>query len=338
MFMSKFPNSVKLLVGAILMATILGMVTIASCAPATAEITAPEEPTSSVSTNESPDHDNETVHDTLSGHQSEPRAATNTPGEGVANTVARPEIQTLRAIIDATEASTMIKPLAKRQTEFPAPLPEVISAFPTPILSVPIAQVSLTTLPVLSVEDPSTIFAQNSIGDPSPATTNDEETTEPAPIDYSKVKVLESVPWDAPIQKQILEDVCGGDIEKFVMLMAVAKNESQFDTTVVGDNGKSFGPYQIKADCHRERIAKYNLTIEDLHDPVKSAYVALDYLEEIKAGRGVSTMAHEVYVVYNAGHYTTNSKVSERADRVMDNYNRFMAEYNETINTHTGES
>jgi len=266
-----------------------------------------------------------------------------------------PLVTTFPKVVPNAYWTATFVPMLSSQV-FPAPFTQILTATPfilptqssqTKILNEAPSLMAPTTLPIQSLaknfhtalindkaDSGSTIAAAEDISVTSPATTPAEDkVTTSAPVDYNKVKVLESVPWDAPIQKQILEDVCGGDIEKFIMLMSVAQNESHFDTTAVGDNGKSFGPFQIKADCHAARMAKYGVSIEDLHDPVKSAYVALDYLEEIKAKRGVSTMAHEVYVVYNAGHYTTNSKVSARADRVMDNYNQFMAEYNEAISS-----
>lgn len=253
-------------------------------------------------------------------------------------------VSTLKATPDAYRTTVlfplMTLPVLPTQHLLAAPVALSTQSFSTKVLTPAPVFVMPTTLSTQSSAKDSNITPLND--EPtsdltttpieSTSATSEDKAATPTPADYSQVKVLDSVPWDAPVQKQILEDVCDGNIEKFIMLMAVAQNESRFDTAVVGDNGQSFGPFQIKANCHSARMAKYDVNIKDLHDPVKSAYVALDHLEEIKAKRDVSTMAHEVYVVYNAGHYTTNPTVSERADRVMDNYDQFMTEYNGTTN------
>lgn len=148
-------------------------------------------------------------------------------------------------------------------------------------------------------------------------------------VNYDEVKLLPSIPLAATIQKQIFLDVCQGNVEQFIMLMAVAKQESRsFNVTAIGDNGNAYGLFQIWPLWHWARMNRLGIySAEELFDPVKCARVALDYLEWIKSSRGLTAMDHSVYVIYNAGHYTTNSVVSARATNVMNYYHAFMTEF-----------
>ncbi len=148
-------------------------------------------------------------------------------------------------------------------------------------------------------------------------------------IDYNQVKLLPSIPLAANIQKDIFIGVCKGNVEQFIMLMAVAKQESRsFNVLAIGDNGRAYGLFQIWPLWHWARMQRLGIySAEELLDPVKCARVALDYLEWIKSSRGLTTMHHSVYVIYNAGHYTTDSVVASRANNVMNYYYEFMTEF-----------
>lgn len=148
-------------------------------------------------------------------------------------------------------------------------------------------------------------------------------------IDYDQVKLIPSIPLEASIQKDIFIDVCKGNVEQFIMLMAVAKQESRsFNVLAIGDNGQAYGLFQIWPLWHWARMQRLGIySVEELLDPVKCARVALDYLEWIKSSRGLTAMNHSVYVIYNAGHYTTNRVVANRASNVMNYYHEFMTEF-----------
>lgn len=157
------------------------------------------------------------------------------------------------------------------------------------------------------------------------------ETTISDPDTPVETKLLESVPFDATTQRCIFEEVCGGDPEKFVMLIAVGHQETSgsFNPYALGDNGNAYGWLQTHPYWHWSRMAKHGIySAEELYDPVKAAYVGLDYLEEIKHDRlGVTAMTADVYNVYNAGHLSTNATVISRANNVMSYYNTYMAEF-----------
>lgn len=155
------------------------------------------------------------------------------------------------------------------------------------------------------------------------------ETPTDTPSPVVQETVFLDIPLDVEVQRAIFEDVCEGDLGRFAMLMAVAAEETRgsFDNSCVGDESNSFSMFQINIKWHLDRLAKFGYSIEDLSDPVKAARVALDYLEEIMAKEGLTEMAHRVYVIYNAGHYTTHAPSQEGATRVMQHYDNYVAAF-----------
>lgn len=145
--------------------------------------------------------------------------------------------------------------------------------------------------------------------------------------EYVSKKLLTSVIWSADIQKQIYEDVCNYDIELFCALMATAKVESEFDTTLIGDQGESFGPFQIQPKWHKARMERHNVTLDDLFDPIKSATVALDLFEELIESNDYAGYCIEVSIFYNAGHYTKDSQVNAYATKVFNQYQQYLTEF-----------
>lgn len=142
------------------------------------------------------------------------------------------------------------------------------------------------------------------------------------------------IPLDVNVQHRIFEEVCDNDdfetqVKTFIMLMAVASFETgqTFRTNLIS-SADAYGLFQIRAECHYDRMARYGIeTAEGLFDPVQSAYVALDYLNWIKKDLGVSEFTSAVYVVYNAGHYTEWESVQRSGHIVMSYYDAFMAEF-----------
>lgn len=144
---------------------------------------------------------------------------------------------------------------------------------------------------------------------------------------YTSKKLLASVIWSADIQKQIYEDVCNYNIELFCALMATAKVESEFDTTLIGDQGESFGPFQIQPKWHKARMERHDTTLDDLFDPIKSATVALDLFEELIESNDYAGYCIEVSIFYNAGHYTRDSQVATYATKVFNQYQQYLTEF-----------
>lgn len=156
-----------------------------------------------------------------------------------------------------------------------------------------------------------------------------EYNDEPITVQEIKDQPLLDIPWNAELQHQILDEVCQGNVYEFCMLMAVAKGEAEFQTEIVGDNGSSYGPYQVQPYWHWGRMKKYGLTRkEDLFDPLKASYVALDYLRCIQWKFRTNDFTHSVLMHYNAGHPIKGTSSNDYSRKVMTFYQKFLQEYN----------
>lgn len=92
---------------------------------------------------------------------------------------------------------------------------------------------------------------------------------------------------------------CGQDPSLFCATMAIAYVESRFTPDLVGDDGKSIGMMQINTKWHTGRMEALGVT--DLTDPVQSARVAIDYLQELARITGDGLTDHALYMAYNMG-------------------------------------
>lgn len=106
---------------------------------------------------------------------------------------------------------------------------------------------------------------------------------------------------DAELQWQIYRDVCHENKVRFCALMAMARKESGFDPTKIGDDGQSFGIVQIMVRWHQARLEKFGYTVDDLFDPIKCLTVGLDYLEELAGRPEELEVTHLLLMRYNMG-------------------------------------
>ena len=104
----------------------------------------------------------------------------------------------------------------------------------------------------------------------------EEQPTEDPEIEA--ITYLESADLDPETQNAIWE-VCKENPRLFCMVMAMAYQESRFDTQAVGDHGNSLGLLQVQPRWHQERMNRLGVT--DLMDPVQNAMVAVDYIDWI---------------------------------------------------------
>ena len=152
---------------------------------------------------------------------------------------------------DATQPTAQVEPAAPEQT--PAAI-EIAATIEAPVPEAPPA----TETP--APEEPPT-------EDPEDLTSEIEAIT-----------YLESADLDPETQNAIWE-VCKENPRLFCMVMAMAYQESRFDTQAVGDHGNSLGLLQVQPRWHQERMNRLGVT--DLMDPVQNAMVAVDYIDWI---------------------------------------------------------
>ena len=144
--------------------------------------------------------------------------------------------------------------------------------------------------------------------------------------------ILASVSLDAETQVAIY-DLCEGDDELFCAVMAIAREETGFNPSALGDSGRCVGMMQINRSFHLDRMEKLGVT--DLTDPVQCAAVAIDYIRELSVSFGWVD-SHPLYLAYNAGPVgaANLNKAGVYSSRytyeVLRYYNEYMKELNPT--------
>lgn len=148
-----------------------------------------------------------------------------------------------------------------------------------------------------------------------------ESIVEEAEIEAAEEKIVYfDVPLSEDLQKHIFELCEESGIDPAIVISMI-KAESNFDSSALGDSGRSKGLMQIQEQIHIERMA--NLGCTDLFDPYQNVTVGVDLLSElIGRGKGVEW----ALMAYNGGpkHANDNVKagtVSKYVVKVMDNSN-----------------
>lgn len=222
----------------------------------------------------------------------------------------------LRTAASFEAIATIIEESDAASSELPATSDEP-AATPSPEPSVaPTANEpapTSTTAPVAPSED-------TELSDIEPVATDPVPATEHAP--------LLDIPLDADVQWTTYTEVCGYDQVSFCLLMAVAKKESRYTYNLIGDQGRSFGMYQVQPYWHHSRMARFGAySGEDLFDPIVCGHVALDYLRDIMNRQGTTMVTHGVLIEYNAGHTTPGVSTTPYSEVVMGYFNDYMAAF-----------
>jgi hypothetical protein len=107
---------------------------------------------------------------------------------------------------------------------------------------------------------------------------------------------------------------CGNSAQRFCMAMAIAQVETGFDTTAVGDGGKSIGMMQINTSAQADRIEALGIT--DLTDPVQGVTVALDFLDWIAQRLAPECPERtygtdEIFMAYNMGYAGSQKAIDQ---------------------------
>lgn len=121
------------------------------------------------------------------------------------------------------------------------------------------------------------------------------------PMYVHKPLLLEDeIPLDVNTQISIYGQ-CGCDRKLFCAVMAIAAVESNFDAASIGDEGISYGMFQINTEAQADRIEALGVT--DLTDPIQCARVAIDYISWLTDRLDMDEPygSHELYMAYNMG-------------------------------------
>ena len=149
----------------------------------------------------------------------------------------------------------------------------------------------------------------------------------PQPIKYKLVDLPElpskyDVPLDDDLVLHIIDiaDINNIDPE---LILAIIKQESNFDASAMGDNGHSYGLMQVQKRYHEERMQRLYCT--DLLNPYENIIVGADIIsQKLRSGKGLEW----ALMAYNGGNpYADNmlqdGKISEYAQNVIQYYNEY---------------
>lgn len=145
-------------------------------------------------------------------------------------------------------------------------------------------------------------------------------------VEEAEIEVVEEkieyfdVPLSEDLQNYIFELCKESEIDPAIVISMI-KAESNFDSSAIGDSGRSKGLMQIQEKIHIDRMDKLGCT--DLLDPYQNVTVGVDLLSElIDRGRGVEW----ALMAYNGGpkhanDHTKAGTVSKYVVKVFDNSN-----------------
>ena len=120
------------------------------------------------------------------------------------------------------------------------------------------------------------------------------EVPEPEEIPVADVKYFD-VPLSEELQDHIFAECEARGIAPAIIISMI-EQESQYDASVVGDDGESTGLMQVQTKWHGERMERLGVT--DLLDPFENVTVGIDYLEELLSREDD---LYWVLMAYNSG-------------------------------------
>lgn len=107
--------------------------------------------------------------------------------------------------------------------------------------------------------------------------------------------IFYDVPLSEELQLHIFKECEKRNIAP-ALIISMIDQESDFDPSKIGDNGKSFGIMQIQPKWHSERMER--LGCADLLNPYQNITVGIDYIAWL---RDIDSDLYWVLMAYNAG-------------------------------------
>lgn len=121
-------------------------------------------------------------------------------------------------------------------------------------------------------------------------------------------KAIESIYYDVPLDSKLQDFIIQTCEEHHIspaLVIAMIGQESQYNTSAVGDNGNSVGLMQIQERWHRERMDRLGCT--NLKNPYQNITVGVDLLAELYE---MNPDTYWVLMAYNGG--------TDYADNMME--------------------
>ena len=152
--------------------------------------------------------------------------------------------------------------------------------------------------------------------------TTKQPTKKQSSSSSTSTKLYTNIPLSARFQKYI-DGKCKSYGISTNVVMGCIRTESNFQTQIMGDNGKAYGLMQVQKQWHKARMKKVGAT--DLLNPYDNVAVGIDYLAELyKIYNG---NWHKALMAYNGGHAYCKRRV--RAGLVNSPYSRRVMNYAE---------
>ena len=151
--------------------------------------------------------------------------------------------------------------------------------------------------------------------------TTKQPTKKQSSSSSTSTKLYTNIPLSARFQKYI-DGKCKSYGISTNVVMGCIRTESNFQTQIMGDNGKAYGLMQVQKQWHRARMKKVGAT--DLLNPYDNVAVGIDYLAELY---GIYGNYHKALMAYNGGHAYCKRRV--RAGLVNSPYSRRVMNYAE---------
>ena len=152
--------------------------------------------------------------------------------------------------------------------------------------------------------------------------TTKQPTKKQSSSSSTSTKLYTNIPLSARFQKYI-DGKCKSYGISTNVVMGCIRTESNFQTQIMGDNGKAYGLMQVQKQWHKSRMKKVGAT--NLLDPYDNVAVGIDYLAELyKIYNG---NWHKALMAYNGGHAYCKRRV--RAGLVNSPYSRRVMNYAE---------
>ena len=152
--------------------------------------------------------------------------------------------------------------------------------------------------------------------------TTKQPTKKQSSSSSTSTKLYTNIPLSARFQKYI-DGKCKSYGISTNVVMGCIRTESNFQTQIMGDNGKAYGLMQVQKQWHKERMKKVGAT--NLLDPYDNVAVGIDYLAELyKIYNG---NWHKALMAYNGGHAYCKRRL--RMGLVNSPYSRRVMNYAE---------
>ena len=152
--------------------------------------------------------------------------------------------------------------------------------------------------------------------------TTKQPTKKQSSSSSTSTKLYTNIPLSARFQRYI-DGKCKSYGISTNVVMGCIRTESNFQTQIMGDNGKAYGLMQVQKQWHKARMKKVGAT--NLLDPYDNVAVGIDYLAELyKIYNG---NWHKALMAYNGGHAYCKRRL--RMGLVNSPYSRRVMNYAE---------